>query len=117
MPALPALTRQHGPNLIDSFGWRERTMRSAVTRLAACFALALLPSAPFAGLARQSIGGRRLGGGGGVLKTQRQLPFQIGDSSFGFGDPLLFLGELLSLLAELLPQLLHLAMQALVLAA
>ncbi|MGH9719115.1 MAG: hypothetical protein ACRD8O_02810, partial [Bryobacteraceae bacterium] len=42
-----------------------------------------------------------LGGVGGILLPQRQLPLQIGDLFFGVRDLLLFLGQLLSLFGEL----------------
>jgi hypothetical protein len=79
--------------------------------LSADFALALLPPASFALLSRQSIGGGRFGGCGGVLLFQAQLPFQIGDLLFGFGDSLRLSGQLLT---ELLLQLLYLLMEPLV---
>ena len=113
MPALEALRRQHEPDLIDSIGGSERPMRSAMTGLAAYFALAFLSPAPLAGFAGEAIGGRGLGGSSGILPAKCQLPLQIGDLLFGVGDLLVFLddllvflSELLGLLVELLPQLL-----------
>ena len=35
IPAVLALLRQHGPNLIDSLGWHHRPVRSPMTRLPA----------------------------------------------------------------------------------
>lgn len=77
-------------------------MRSAVTRLAPYFAFALLCSAPLARRPGQSIGGRRFGGGSGILEAHRQLPFQVGDLFFGVDDLLLFLSELLKVLRKML---------------
>lgn len=125
------------PDLIDSIGGQQWTMRSTMTGLAAGFPLALFSAAPFSGFAGQPIGRWRFGGSGGILPVERQLPFQFGDlffpvsdllfgvadtllgvsdPLFGISVPLLFLGELFGLLAELLPQQLHLVAQSLVLA-
>lgn len=93
-------------------------MHSPVTRLAACFPVALLSPAAFPLLSRQTIGGRRLGGSGRVLLFHRQLPFQIGDLFFGIGEPLFCFGDSFglscALLAELLPQQFHLLAQPLI---
>jgi hypothetical protein len=70
-----------------------------------------------AGLACQSVGGRRFGRVRGVLFAPRQLPLQIRDLLLGVRDLLLFLGDLLRLLRELSPQMLHFAAQTFVLAA
>lgn len=58
--------------------------------------------APLSWFACQSIGGTRLGGIGGVLFAQRQLPFQIRDLLFGVRDLPLLLGDLFGLTTDLL---------------
>jgi hypothetical protein len=62
LAAMLALLRQKGPHLVDSFGWYQRPMRAAMAGLSTRLPPALLPPAPLAGFARQSIGGRRFGG-------------------------------------------------------
>src|SRR5712692_850460 len=117
MPAVPALFRQDGPNLVDSFGGNQGPIRSAMAGLPARLPSALLAPAPLARLASQSIGGWRLGGVGGVLFAPRQLPLQIRDLLLGVRDLLLGVGDLLLFLGDLPAQLLHCAAQTLVLAA
>ena len=94
--AVLALLRQHRSNLIDSFGGDPRAVRSVMAGLSAHFPLTLLPPAPFARCARQSIGGWRLGRVRGVLFAKRQLAFQIHDPLFFFRDSLRVLGQLLA---------------------
>jgi hypothetical protein len=98
MPAVLALLWQDRPNLVDSFGGHLGPMRS----VSAHFPSALPAPAPLARRACQSIGGRRLGGVGGVLFAQRQLALQICDLPLGIRDLLLLLGHLFGQLANLL---------------
>src|ERR1022692_3368178 len=102
LAAMLALLRQKGPNLVDSFGWYQRPMRSAMARLSPRLPPALLPPASLSGFARQSIGGRRFGGIRGVLLTERQLTLQVDDLLLGIRDLLLLPGDLFSLVADLL---------------
>jgi hypothetical protein len=52
MPAMLALLRQHGPNFVDSFGRRQRPMRSTMAGLATHFPPTLLLSAALSCFAR-----------------------------------------------------------------
>src|SRR5260370_12193356 len=98
MSAVLALLRPHPPNLIDSLGGHPRPVPALVAGLPAHFPAALLRTAPLSRFPCESIGGRRLGGVGGILLAQCQLPLQIRDLLLGVGDLLLLLGDLLSLL-------------------
>jgi hypothetical protein len=99
---MPALRRQDGPNLVDSFGRRQGPMRSAMAGLSTGLPPAFLPPTSPARFACQPIGGRRLRGVRGVLFSQRQLPIQIRDLLLGICDLLLLLGDLFALAANLL---------------
>ena len=102
LAAMLALLRQQGPHLVGSFGWYQRPMRSAMAGLSTRLPPALLPPAPLAPLACQSIGGRWLGRVRGVLFAQRQLPLQVGNLLLGIRDLLLLLRDLLGQPADLL---------------
>ncbi len=110
-PAVAAALRQHGPNLVDSFQRHPGPMRSAMAGLPTRLPPTLLAPAPLAWFPGQSVGGRRLGGVGGVPLVQRQLPLQIRDLLLLLGDLLLLFGDLLTELVQLTLLPLELALE------
>src|SRR5271157_3329570 len=102
LAAMRALLWQQGPNLVDSFGGHQRPMRSAMAGLSPRLPPALLPPAPLARRACQSIGGRWLGRVRGVLFAQRQLTLQVDDLLLSIRDLPLLLRDLLGQPVDLL---------------
>ncbi len=118
-----AFLRQHRTHFLDLFGGSQRAVMAGMALLPARFALALFPAPALPRIPRQSIGGRGLGGVGGILLAGRQLALQISDLLFGFanllfalGDLLLALGDLLLALSYLPPEIFNLSSESLVFA-
>src|SRR5450432_2782116 len=92
--AMPTLAGQQHLNGAHLGGGDQLPMMPSVSGLGAWLAPALTLSAPRPLVAGQPVGGRWLGGVGGVALTQRQLPLQIRDLLFALRNLLFALRNL-----------------------
>jgi len=94
LAAVPALLRQGGPNLVDSFGWYQRPMRSTMAGLSTRLPPALLSPARWRGSPASPLEEGGLDEFVEFCLRSASCPLQVGDLLLGIRDPLLPLRDL-----------------------
>jgi len=112
-PAMPTRIGDQINSHVHAPGWDQRSRVAGMSRLSTGLPSTLRAAPPCALAASEPIGGRGFRRGRGVLLTQGQLAFQIGDPFLRLGDLLRLLGDLPIALSNLATKPVILSLQSL----